>query len=105
MAADDVGNALENSTLAADKAQGQIRAVESGDIFGGIGNVQGRFYIGASMGIGRGGQGQHRCIGQMRFELPKRAVVRSEVMAPLADTMRFVNGDQGRFQTHQAIKH
>lgn len=71
-----------------------IRTVEAGDKFGRIVQVQIMLDVGARGGIGGSGQGDAR---DVRIAFGKDAellVFGAEIVPPLADTMRLVNGKQ-----------
>ncbi len=59
--------------------------------------------VGLNVWRGRGRQRQYRSRTQRRQVLAQHPVIGTEVVAPLRDAMRFVDGDQGRLALGQHL--
>ncbi|MCY1390931.1 hypothetical protein D9M71_57560 [compost metagenome] len=59
----------------------------------------------ASALVGGGGQGNSRHIWKQFCELSQLQVFGAEIMAPLRDAMRLVDGEQGDIQAAQEVEH
>ena len=75
-------------------AEHEVRAIKRGDKALGVFELQLRANIRLRFEVGRSGDGHARHAGEAVGELAKRAIVRPEVVAPLADAVRFVDGDE-----------
>ena len=76
------------------EAQADVRPVEAAQEGGGrLAVEEPRDHLGPGLDIGRGGEGGERH-GQITAQLTDAQVIGAEVMAPLADAMRLVHGDQ-----------
>ena len=77
-----------------DDAIGQVRAVETGDVTFRLAQFQMRDDV-LAHAPGRGGGERHeRDVGKMFSQFGNLAVFRTEIVAPFADAMRLVNGDE-----------
>ena len=63
-------------------------------MYGRVGEVELREDVGAGARVGGGGDGEAGHAGEQALQAAKGAVIRAEVMAPLADAVRLVHGDQ-----------
>jgi hypothetical protein len=92
--ADDVEDAvlhLRGPTFSGEHEIGAIEAIDEGArVF----EFELRADVGLGFEIGGGGDGHARHAGEAIRELAERAIVGPEVMAPLADAVRFVDGDE-----------
>ena len=84
--------------------QAQIGPGETVDEHLGPADVQRLQDVGAGAGIGGGGQGHGRHRGEARLQPPQIAIVGPEVMPPLRDAVRFVDGDEGQVQLGQPVE-
>ena len=71
-----------------------VGAVEAGDEFGGVFQVQVVFDVGAGFGVGGGGEGDAGNGGIAVGQKAELAVFGAEVVPPLADAVGFVDGKQ-----------
>jgi large exoprotein involved in heme utilization and adhesion len=84
-----------NRLVLRDDAVGEVRAVETGDE-GGVGaQLQVLDDVGADALGGRGGERHDRHAGQEGAELRDLAVFRAEIVAPLGNAVRLVDGEGG----------
>ncbi len=74
--------------------EGEIGPVEARHMDGRLGEVELRENVVARTGVGRGGHCEARHTGEQILQTPERAIVRAEIMAPLADTVGLVHGNQ-----------
>ena len=80
-------------------AQGQVGAGETLDHLRGVGGqTQPRQDLVADHGRGRGGAGQHPGLRQLGQELAELQILGPEVVAPLADAVGLVHGDERTVQ-------
>ena len=88
------GGQLPHRIVAVADGIADIGPVEPGDDQAVVGNAQLGQHVGAGVGVCRGGQGQTRNLRKGIHQRTQRAVVRPEIMAPLGDAMRFVDGEE-----------
>ena len=96
---------LVQRLAASDHPVGEVAAIETGDEPARIAESQLRDDV-LPHAIGRGGgQRHHRCLGKPATQRGDLPVLRAKVVAPFADTMRLVDGDQPRLPLGQALEH
>ena len=96
MLARDESNELLRRVLLLDNRVADIGPVETADERAGILQLQALQNVGARQRIGRGGERNSRHAGIALMQHGERAVLGAEVVAPLAHTMRLVNGKQAQ---------
>ena len=82
-----------------------VRAGEAVDELGGVLEAQLGADVVAGAGVGGGGDRQARHAGEQLGQPAQRAVVGAEVVAPLADAVGLVDGDQRQRQCAQPVQH
>ncbi len=95
---------LSERPLLAFGRQAQFRPGEGGDELVGVLKLQLRADILAGAGVGGGGDGQARDPGEELGQAAQHAVFGAEVVAPLADAVGLVDGDQGDLLAGEAVQ-
>ena len=83
--------------------EGEIGPVEARHMDRRLGEVQLGKDVVARAGVGGGGHRKARHTGEQILQPPERAIVRPEIMAPLADAVGFVHGDQRDLHLGEAL--
>ena len=78
-----------------DDGVADVGPVEAGDVDGGVGEPEPDAHVVARLGVGGGGAGHDGDAGEQAAQLPELDVLGPEVVAPLADAVRLVDGEQG----------
>ncbi len=104
-----LGHQLQHAAVAlpalALRRQGQLGPREAVDELAGVLELQLGADVVAGAGIGRGGDGEARHVREDLGQAAQHAVLGAEVVAPLADAVGFVDGDQRQRQAGQALQH
>jgi hypothetical protein len=85
-------------------AVGEVRTVEAGDVTFRLAQFQVRDDILAHARRGGGGERHERDFGKHFPQLRELAVFRAEIVAPFADAMRLVHGDEPHIPARQVIE-
>ena len=85
--------------------KGQLGPVEGGDELPGLAQMQALADVLPGPGIGGGGHRQARDPGEDLGQPAQQAVLGTEVMPPLADAVRLVDGDDGEGNARQPLQH
>ena len=78
-----------------DDGVADVGPVEAGDVDGRVGEPEPHAHVVARLGVGGGGAGHDGHAGEQAAQLPELDVLGAEVVAPLADAVRLVDGEQG----------
>ena len=78
-----------------DDGVADVGPVEAGDVDGGVGEPEPHAHVVARLGVGGGGAGHDGDAGEQLAQLPELDVLGPEVVSPLADAVRLVDGEQG----------
>jgi len=85
--------------------EGQLRPVEGGDELPGAAQVQALADVLPGPGVGGGGHRQPRDPGEDLGQAPQQPVFGAEVVAPLADAVGLVDGDDRQVNLGQPLQH
>ena len=72
-----------------------VGPVEAGDVHGGVGEPETEAHVVARLGVGGGRAGHDGDAGEQAAQPAELDVLGAEVVAPLADAVRLVDGEQG----------
>jgi hypothetical protein len=86
-------------------AVADVRAVEAGDKLFRIVQVQAADDLGAGAGVGGGGKGDARHVRELLVQQAEFEVIGAEVVAPLADAVGFVDGEQRNGAVGEQLQH
>ena len=78
-----------------DHGVADVGPVEPGDVDGGVAQPEPRAHVVACLGVGRRRAGHDGHAGEQAAQLPELDVLGAEVVAPLADAVRLVDGEEG----------
>lgn len=87
-----------------DHGVADVRPVEAGDETLGPGEIEALDDVGAGRPVGGRGQRQARHLGIARAEDVEAAVFRAEVVPPLRDAVRLVDGEEGEVRMVQPLE-
>ena len=72
-----------------------VGPVEAGHVEGRVGQAEATAHVVARLGVGRGGAGHDRHAGEEAAQASEVDVLGTEVVAPLRDAVRLVDGEEG----------
>ena len=80
------------------------RSIETGDKAAGVTQAQPVDNVCARMGLGGGGQGHDGNVGEPAAEVAELSIFRPEIMAPLGNAVRLIDGEQGNLTDQQTVQ-
>ncbi len=105
VAGEELGELVQRLALVDDRVA-DIGPVEAGDVDRGVAEPEPRTHVVARLGVGRRRAGHDGYAGEEAAQLPQLHVLGAEVVTPLADAVRLVDGEQGdaRFKPLDAAR-
>ena len=100
----DKGEELHRRFDFVDDRVTNIRPIEAGDEDGGVLQAEAGKDIGAGLRVGGGGQGNEGDAGEVAAQTTELDIFRAEIVPPLRNAVRFVDGEEGNGDLGEAGK-